>query len=178
MALELISVKLFSPYFGGSIYVWAALLSISLGGLALGYFVGGKLASKNTSETNILFRVILFGVLSLVPVVFFNDFILNWFIEVNLKLAVLICSLLFVLFPIVSFGAVSPLIIKAINNKGVIVGKASAYIYTISTFGGVCFTLIFGFYLIPYIGIQNSLFYILLSFVFCCFLSFFAPYKK
>lgn len=157
MALELISAKLFSPYFGGSIYVWSALLSVSLGGLALGYFVGGKLATKNSLETNTLFLVILLGILSLVPIVFLNSFVLNLFIEVNLKLAVLVCSLLFIFLPMVFFGAVSPLIIKTINNNGVMVGKSSAYIYTISTFGGVCFTLIFGFYFIPYSGLQTSL---------------------
>jgi len=43
MATELCGSKLIAPYFGSSLYVWAAVIAITLGSLATGYFYGGKL---------------------------------------------------------------------------------------------------------------------------------------
>ena len=40
MVCELIGAKLLAPYFGTSLYVWAAALALTLGGLTLGYFIG------------------------------------------------------------------------------------------------------------------------------------------
>ncbi len=45
MAVELVGAKLLAPYFGTSLYVWAAALGTTLGGLTLGYFFGGRLRS-------------------------------------------------------------------------------------------------------------------------------------
>ncbi|HRD40758.1 MAG TPA: fused MFS/spermidine synthase, partial [Bacteroidia bacterium] len=47
MATELCGSKLIAPYFGSSLYVWAAVIAITLGSLAAGYFYGGKLSEKN-----------------------------------------------------------------------------------------------------------------------------------
>jgi hypothetical protein len=46
MGIELAGVKIISPFFGTTLYVWAAVLSVTLGGLALGYFLGGSVASR------------------------------------------------------------------------------------------------------------------------------------
>lgn len=178
MALEIISAKLFSPYFGGSIYIWSALLSVSLGGLACGYFIGAKLAEKYFADLKTLFYIIIVGLISLLPIVLFNSIILEFFSDVSLKIAVLECSLLFVFFPILSFGAVSPIIIKIINKQFALAGKSSALVYTTSTTGGVLFTLVFGFFLIPNLGLQFSLLSILICFSFCGLLSYSAMFLE
>lgn len=50
MAYELISSKLIAPYFGTSLYVWTAVFIYTLGGLAVGYYLGGKLSLKDASK--------------------------------------------------------------------------------------------------------------------------------
>ena len=47
MAAELLGAKMLAPYFGSSLYVWASVLAITLGGLAVGYYVGGILSYKS-----------------------------------------------------------------------------------------------------------------------------------
>ncbi len=41
MAIELAGAKMIAPFFGTSLYVWASVLAVTLGGLAAGYFAGG-----------------------------------------------------------------------------------------------------------------------------------------
>ena len=53
MAVELMGAKLVAPFYGGSLYVWAAVLAITVLGLTLGYHAGGRLAKKRPSETKL-----------------------------------------------------------------------------------------------------------------------------
>lgn len=46
MALEILSSRLLSPYFGNSVYVWGSIISVFLAALALGYSLGGHLADR------------------------------------------------------------------------------------------------------------------------------------
>ena len=46
MVVELLGAKLLAPFYGSSLYVWTAVLSITIIGLTLGYHFGGKLTQK------------------------------------------------------------------------------------------------------------------------------------
>ena len=47
LALELLSSRILTPYFGVSLYIWSGILSITLVSLAIGYWWGGRLATAN-----------------------------------------------------------------------------------------------------------------------------------
>src|SRR4030042_1137789 len=47
MSLEMLGSRYLNPYFGSSIYIWAALISTVLLALAIGYFLGGALADRS-----------------------------------------------------------------------------------------------------------------------------------
>ena len=44
MMLELAAFRLYAPYFGYSIYVWGSMIGMVMGGLAVGYALGGWVA--------------------------------------------------------------------------------------------------------------------------------------
>ena len=46
LSLELITSRVLAPFFGVSLYIWTAILSITLTFLALGYQFGGWLTAK------------------------------------------------------------------------------------------------------------------------------------
>jgi len=46
MSLEMASFRLVQPEFGSDIVVWGSLISVFLGGLSLGAFVGGRVADR------------------------------------------------------------------------------------------------------------------------------------
>ena len=41
MALELLGGRLLAPYFGSSIYVWGAIITVFMLALSVGYLAGG-----------------------------------------------------------------------------------------------------------------------------------------
>src|SRR5207244_1123839 len=70
----------------------------------------------------------------------------------------LIISQFFFLFlPIFLMGMISPMIILQITKKAEQSGRSAGNIYAISTCGGILFTLVFWFLIIPYYGITLPL---------------------
>src|SRR4051812_12444804 len=51
LALELLASRIMTPYFGVSLYIWTGILSITLVALAVGYRLGGRLASARASAS-------------------------------------------------------------------------------------------------------------------------------
>ncbi len=156
MAAEICGAKLLAPFFGSSLYVWSSVMAITLGGLASGYFIGGKL-SKKEHKVSVLQYILIAAVtcLCLMPLLT-HVFI---FIASHLSLIPAVISSVFILlFPTtLCMGATSPLIISILTQTANDSGENSGRIYAISTLGGIIATFLCGFYLIPTIGITMTL---------------------
>jgi predicted membrane-bound spermidine synthase len=152
MAAELLGAKMLSPYFGSSLYVWASVLAITLGGLAAGYFAGGVLSYKSKNYLS-LFYVLLAAAVFTILMPFSSKLIL-WMIGLHsLVPSVIVCSIFILFPPVFMMGMVSPLIIRAITTDIEQAGRAAGAIYAISTLGGIIATFLFGFYIIPSFGL-------------------------
>lgn len=156
MAAEICGAKLLAPFFGSSLYVWSAVMAITLGGLASGYFLGGKLSKRENKEQTLLF-VLIAAVCCLCLMPFLTALFLKLASTLSLIPAVII-SVFFLLFPtMLCMGATSPIIISILTNSANQSGENSGKIYAVSTVGGITATFLCGFYLIPNFGIQLSL---------------------
>ena len=49
MVIEIMGTRIIGPVFGVGLFVWSALLTVTLGALAVGYYSGGVLADRVTS---------------------------------------------------------------------------------------------------------------------------------
>lgn len=152
MAAELLGAKMLAPYFGSSLYVWASVLAITLGGLAAGYFAGGIISYKSKNALT-LFYVLLLAAAFTVLMPFSSKLVL-WMIGMHSLIPSVIVSSICILFPpVFMMGMVSPLIIRAITSDLEQAGKTAGAIYAISTVGGILATFGFGFYIIPNFGL-------------------------
>ncbi|MDQ3046128.1 MAG: fused MFS/spermidine synthase [Bacteroidota bacterium] len=152
MAAELLGAKMLAPYFGSSLYVWATVLAITLGGLAAGYFAGGIMSYKS-KQPLALFYVILAAAVFTILMPYSSKLVL-WAVGMHSLIPSVILSATFILFPpVFMMGMVSPLIIRAITSDVEQSGKAAGSIYAISTLGGIIATFGFGFYVIPSFGL-------------------------
>jgi predicted membrane-bound spermidine synthase len=171
MAAELISAKIMAPYYGGSLVVWTSVFVTTLLGLAIGYFLGGRL-SKNVNNLDTLFKVLLFSTLYFSIMSPLATFMMELTLSLPIELGSILSVLIF-LFPLLTaFGIVSPLIINILTNDITDSGKNAGNVYTISTIGGIITTLIVGFYAIPYIGIKTSILLATMILVIATFLTY------
>jgi len=169
MAVELISAKLISPFFGTSLYVWAPVLAITLGGLATGYFLGG-IISKQYAYVKILFIIIAISAILVAIMPHTSKMIMGYFISLEratgsnwLRTGTTVSCIIFLLPPIACFGMIAPLTIRLVTTELEKVGKAAGTVYAISTFGGIITTFLFGFYMIPFVGLRASCYYTALA---------------
>jgi len=155
MAVEIVGAKMVAPYFGGSLYVWSAVLALTLGGLASGYFLGGIVSGRRSREAY-LFSILLFSafLVAFMPVT--SQLIMEACLDLDLRLGILISCLVFLFPQLVLFGMVSPIIIRLISSHESKIGHAAGTVYTVSTIGGICFTFFIAFYSIPYLGLGFS----------------------
>jgi MFS family permease len=158
MAFEVSTARFSSIYYGSTIKIWSILLIITLLSLAIGYKFGGKLSNYN-EKTKINTLIIL--LLATAFMYFFPYFayeIGNKLVKIDSIFGILICFLLLVSPPIICFGALTPILIQIMCEGDVInAGKYSGIIYSVSTFGGVFGTFIFGLYFLPYWGLNFSI---------------------
>jgi predicted membrane-bound spermidine synthase len=152
MATELLGVKMMAPYFGSSLYVWASVLAVTLGGLTIGYFWGGLLSEKENAKI-LLFKLTLAAAILLAFMPLTANFILGIIGGFELVPAILFSSVLILAPPLICMGMVSPILIRLLAEVVEKSGKMAGRIYAISTIGGIISTLLLGFYLIPTFGL-------------------------
>ncbi|MCG8545340.1 MAG: fused MFS/spermidine synthase, partial [Alphaproteobacteria bacterium] len=50
LVVEIVAARLIAPYVGMSLYTWTAIIAVVLGGMAVGHWIGGRLAQMSGGE--------------------------------------------------------------------------------------------------------------------------------
>jgi MFS family permease len=172
MAAELIGAKLIGPLYGNSLYIWAAVLGITLLSLTLGYYLGGWLSARFSKLVPSLGILALLGgglMLSVMP--WLSLSIMTQLVEGDIVFGAVVSLLVFLFPTLFLFGLSTPLFISLLNQEASNSGKTSGFVYAISTFGGIISTFSFGFYLMGNFGITWPSFYLGLLVVLACCIS-------
>lgn len=159
MILELIASRLLSPYFGSSNLVWTSIIGIILLSNSIGNYIGGKIADKDCSKSNLKLTLKIAGIVVLV-IPFIQEFILLGVSAMfsSIKIGAILSAILLFFIPSMLFGFFSPIIIKLKMNDLESVGSTSGRIYAIATIGSLTGTFLGGFFLLPAIGSSQLLF--------------------
>lgn len=157
MAVELAGAKMIAPYYGTSMYVWASVLAVTLGGLTAGYFLGGW-ATYRFPPKSLLFWELLTGTafIALMPLLAIT--VMPAVSGLGLRAGSLISAISFMIVPLICMGMVSPTIIQLSNTELKGAGKTAGTVYAVSTVGGIVMTLLMGFYFLPEWGIRKSIY--------------------
>ena len=155
MAVELLGAKLIAPYYGTSLYVWAAVLACTLGGLAFGYLAGGIFSNRCNNE-KALYLIVALSALFTFLMPLSGKFVMEATLGLSLKAGITLSAFVLLTPPVFLFGTVSPLIINLLATNATRTGKAAGMVYAVSTVGGICATFLTGFYLAPFVGLKES----------------------
>ncbi len=142
MSFELLGGRLLMPAFGTSLEVWAAVIAVTLGALAVGYCVGGRVADARPHISTLAVVLIIAG-LSFVAVSTVGYRIPFWFLGFHF-VAGQWCAAAILLAPsLLLLGMVQPMLAKIllpeINRAGAIFGGLLA-VSTIGGIGGTAYT--------------------------------------
>ena len=143
MVVELLGVRLISPWFGTGLHVWAALISVALAALAVGYFVGGWLADRKPVAGRFHLLVVLGAAgVGLIPL--YAPALIPAFVPVGLRAGALLAATGTFFPPLFLLACVSPFAIRISADRLDNVGMTAGRIYAVSTLGSVAGTLATG----------------------------------
>jgi predicted membrane-bound spermidine synthase len=159
MSLEIVGSRILAPRFGSTIYVWGSLISIFIGSLALGYYVGGKIADLWPGYRLLGILIGVAGVyimcLPLFAPVVFNLFGAEKEGDIS-RFIVLGVSFMLFTFPSILLGCVSPFAVRLAAKSIERIGNIAGVLYAVGTLGSLLGTLLTAFVLIPATG-HNSI---------------------
>ena len=149
LALEIVASRVVAPYFGNSVYVWASLIGVFLAALSLGYYIGGRVATRWPHPGPFL-ALVLAGGAATYPIPRAADAVLGtiagW--DAGPRAGPLLASAALFFVPAVLMATVSPYAVrlKARTVEGV--GNVAGILYALSTLGSIAGTLLAAFVLI------------------------------
>lgn len=157
LVIEIVAVRILSPYFGNTIFTFSSVISVVLAALSLGYYVGGRLSDKYPKESLFYHIITASGVavivLHLLGIVFLSEF----GYVLSITQGPIISS--FLLFFIQSFllGLLSPFAVKLqkLRAEEMGIGTVAGQIFFWSTLGSIVGSLGAGFVLIPNFGVDK-----------------------
>ena len=161
LVVEILAVRILSPYYGNTIFTVSGVLSVILAALSVGYYLGGRLADKHPSE-KIFFSIILIsGLLVLLLQLFTIILLPSMGHSLSMVSGPIVSSLMMFFVPSFLLGMLSPFTIKLqqlrLPEQGV--GTISGRIFFWSTLGSILGSLMTGFVLIPNLGVNEILIY-------------------
>ena len=151
-----VAIRLMAPLIGSSIETWSAILGIFLLGIAVGNWISGKLADRDSSTT-LLVAGLLLGSAS----VFLMPFAVDWissstmFSQLSLEAQILSASFIVCLLPGITLSLVTPPSIQSLVQSASSVGSISGRIYAWGTFGSLVGNYLTGFVLLSMFGVRT-----------------------
>jgi SAM-dependent methyltransferase len=155
MVVEVVGTRVLTPFFGVGLYVWSALLVVTLGSLAVGYYLGGRLADRRSAfglAEQLMAAGALLGVAPLLRTTVLSS-VDGW----DLRLGAMAAAVILFAPCLSSLGMVSTTAVKLAVQLSPGTGRPAGIVYAISTVGSLVGTLAAGFWLIPSFSIQATL---------------------
>lgn len=172
MVLELSGSRIVAPYLGTSLPVWTAIIGVILGSLSFGYLIGGRMADKKADHSTL--AKLLFGAGLLIGILAFIDelvLVSVQFLSSDLRINVLVSSIILLAPASIVLGAVSPYAIRLRIRDVATSGSAVGTLFALSTLGSIAGTFLAGFFLISYLGTFKIIISLALTMFFISFLA-------
>lgn len=158
MALEILGARVLQPFFGSGIDVWAAIISVFILSLSVGYWIGGRIADKATSNRPLAMVIIIAAICYLLLPIWARPFLESLGPTIHTaRGGVLLASLILFLPPSLLLGCVSPMLVKLVFMGAERVGRSTGTLYAVGSFGNVMGILVSDFVLLVHFDLNHSI---------------------
>ena len=159
MALEILGGRFIQPIFGSSIDVWAAIITVFILSLSIGYVVGGRIADRARNNAPLGWIITAAGIFYLLMPWYGMPLMESMGEEVHkMRWGVLLAALLLYLPPSLLLGAVSPILVKLVFTNAEHVGRTTGTLYAIGSFGNVIGILVSDYVLLSLFTLNTNIY--------------------
>lgn len=155
MVVEILGARLIGPFFGVSLFVWTALISVTLLSLAGGYAFGGWLADRRPSA-DWLYGLIAAAGADILAVPWLKAGVLEIGIAFGLRGGTFVSAMLLFGPALFLLGCVSPYLLRLAAADLARLGRTAGVLYAVSTAGSFAGAALTGFYLLGYVGVADA----------------------
>jgi spermidine synthase len=161
VATEITATRLLAPYFGSSTVVWANVIGLVLAALAVGYWLGGRLADRRPSA-RLLGSIVLVAAVLTASIPFlaqpFLDLAATGIEEVSAGAVVgsFFGALALFVPPVTLLGMVTPFAIRLAIEDVTEAGAVAGRFYALSTAGSLLGVFVPALLTIPLVGTQRT----------------------
>jgi len=164
MVFEFAAPNLFRAYFGQTIYVWANVIDVILGALAIGYGWGGRVADRTDTVRPLAVVLGVAGIYGMLvawfgpgicawlsgPEEYTQDAAMHAFFAQSLAASVILFGP-----PLIALGMATPLMVQRASSHWP-VGRASGVIFSVGTLGSLAGIYLTTFVLVELLGARAT----------------------
>jgi SAM-dependent methyltransferase len=148
MTIEILGTRIIGPVFGVGLFVWSALLAVTLAALAVGYYAGGVLADRKLAAT-LLGSVVLSAGLLLGLAPLLTRIVLSLAEGLGPRGGALLAAALLFAPSLTALGMTSTIAVRLATRTLARAGRGIGSVYAVSTGGSLVGTLVVGFIVVP-----------------------------
>lgn len=161
LALELLSSRILTPYFGVSLYIWSGILSITLVSLAAGYWYGGRLAARKSNQAPdrlayLYARMPAIAALAIVAACLAYPYLFHPLARFDLVTGAFAACIVILFVPLFVTSAMNPLLVAITLRQSAahaeLADAGAGRVFFISTLGSVAGVIVTAFGLIQYLS--------------------------
>jgi spermidine synthase len=158
MSLEILGSRVLAPHYGSSVYVWGSLITTFLTALAVGYWLGGRLADY-LPHPDAVSLILACAAVLILPAVAWGTVLLSLVSRIgwDVRWSALAASLVLFLPSSLALGMVSPFAVRISASRLEKVGSVSGGFSALSAAGSILGTLLMAFMLIPAFSVPSLL---------------------
>lgn len=158
MALEIMGGRYLYPTFGSSVDVWAAIISVFILSLSVGYWLGGRIADKSSTNIPLGWVILIAGLFYLLLPTYARPFCGALGSELhNARAGSLLPCLVLFLPPSLLLGCVSPMLVKLAFTTSAKVGRAAGTLFAVGNVGSVLGVLVADYVLLSLFNLNTSI---------------------
>jgi spermidine synthase len=148
LVLQLVGGRFLAPFIGSSVETWTSVIGVFLTGIALGNWLGGRLADRFPTPRTVSVLLVLSG-LSALGMIACYEFTLSsgFYKSIPLGPRIPLLALMFCLPPALLLSLLTPLTIKLILPDVGSAGRIAGLIFALSTLGCLIGNYFTGFWL-------------------------------
>jgi len=155
MALEMVAVRLFAPYFGYSVYVWGTTIAVVMTAMVAGYVLGARLAARARAGEDAFLAILAAAAWQALAVLSMR-FLLAPLAERGEVVGVALGALLLFAPAMIALAATGPVMVRLCADV-MPIGMASGLVSALSTAGSIAGIMGTIFGLLPQVGTQTTL---------------------